>query len=206
MSFTRNNIPILLLALFSLVLPFWKGADGNYGAIWESASILSTIGYAVIIYTFGFFGGKFTNLHDRYKGVIAIIIAIIIYLSWPFVANIFNLFYEASETGVIYKRTSIMFQLVGISFLFLVIDIIMLKKSNTEKINYTINIRYSDFPVLVGLIVLCGYAYYLGDQTIETNKLNHFFEGAIAFQMIFSNIIWMYNDDEFWKSNTQTIS
>ena len=76
----------------------------------------------------------------------------------------------------------------------------MLKYANTDKINYATNLLYSDIPVTIGFGTLLVYSYYIGNDVIKDKNLEHFFEGAIAFQMISSNIIWMYNDDKFWKS------
>lgn len=135
-----------------------------------------------------------------------LLIFLIIVSCVPFVVGFINIWStflkEFYDSYLIIPRTNKMLLLIFISALFVAIDFIMLKKANTDKINYATNLYQSDFPVLIGFIVLGVYAFYLGDQAIESNKLNHFFEGAIAFQMIFSNIIWMYNDDEFWKSNT----
>ena len=98
-----------------------------------------------------------------------------------------------------FARTTKLILLIIVSVLFLIVDLIMLNKAPDSKINYATNLYVSDIPVLIGFVVLLLYAFYIGDAYIEENNLNHFFEGAIAFQVMFSNIIWMYNDDEFWK-------
>lgn len=208
MKLTMNNIVILAMTLFTLILPFWKGTNGNYGSVWEDASVFATVCYAVIIYTVGFFGGKFTNLNDSFKGLIGIIVLVIIVLSLPFILGFLKLWF--AEVGDLYSKVNLartykMLILVGIALLFFVVDLIMLKKADTDKINYATNLYQSDIPVLIGLIVLCLYAFHIGDQVIEDQNIDHFFEGAIAFQMIFSNIIWMYNDDGLWGGNSQAI-
>ena len=207
MKFTWDNLLIGALLLFVIIFPFWKGADGNYGQIWEDVSVVATLTYAIIIYMWGFFGGKFGNLSDPLKGIIGFIVILLIpILSISFIIGFVRIWFPSLDGfyGEYFAipRTVKMVLLILVSILFLIVDYIMLKKADTNKINYATNLYQGDFPVVAGFIVLGLYAFYLGDQAIETNKLNHFFEGAIAFQMIFSNIIWMYNDDEFWKSNT----
>ena len=49
-------------------------------------------------------------------------------------------------------------------------------------------------------IILLLYVFHIGVDEIQDEGLEHFYQGAIAFQLIFSNIIWMYNDNNFWKS------
>ena len=209
MKFTWDNILFLLLMLFIIIFPFWQGTESTYGKIWEDVSVVATIIYALLLYISGFFFKKFTGLKDWQKGLIGIFIFIITLFSLPFIygffevifPNITNFDYLNKLYGDInYSRSLKMLLLFLISLLFTIIDFIMLKKAVDSKINYATNLYVSDIPVTITFLILLLYALHIGDETIKREYLNHFYEGAIAFQMIFSNIIWMYNDDEFWKS------
>jgi hypothetical protein len=54
---------------------------------------------------------------------------------------------------------------------------------------------FSDIPVSVAFVVLSCYSLILGDIKLSTEHMDSFFAGAVAFQMIISNIIWTVNDD-----------
>ena len=204
MKLTWDNILSMLLLLFVIIFPFWQGSKENYGVIWEDVSIVATIFYAAIIYVAGFAYKRFSGLSDGKKGLVGFIILIVIpVFSLPFIFGFLRMFstdcLEIYNQYLSFARTTKLILLIIVSVLFLIVDLIMLNKAPDSKINYATNLYVSDIPVLIGFVVLLLYAFYIGDAYIEENNLNHFFEGAIAFQVMFSNIIWMYNDDEFWK-------
>lgn len=205
MKFTWDNILIILLMLFVVIFPFWKGTEGNYGQIWEDVSIVATLFYAFSIYLAGFIFKKFEGLDDWHKGLIGIIVLLIIPLiSISYILGFLSIFSTRmdnlyNEYFILYRYGKMIVLLI-VSLLFTLVDYIMLKKANNGKINFATNLYVSDIPVSIVFLVLLIHAIYVGNETIEKNNLNHFYEGAIAFQMIFSNIIWMYNDDKFWNS------
>lgn len=205
MKFTWDNKIIMLLILFVIIIPFWKGTSGNYGQIWENVSIVATIFYAFSLYLAGFYFKKFEGLTEKEKGLIGIIVLLLIPLiSLPYIVGFLKIFFvnmdKLYNDYFLLSRSSKMSILLIISILFAFVDYKMLKKANDNKINFATNLFYSDIPVSVAFATLLIYSLFIGNETIKKENLDHFFEGAIAFQMIFSNIIWMYNDDEFWKS------
>ena len=57
------------------------------------------------------------------------------------------------------------------------------------------SLRYSDGPMCIGFGLLFLYASWLGEARIQRDGMDSFFAGAIAFQMMLSNIIWMFADN-----------
>lgn len=205
MKLTWDNILIIILMLFVIIFPFWKGTEGNYGQIWEDVSIVATLFYAFLIYAAGFIFKQFEGLKDWHKGLIGFIVLFLIpVISISYIVGFLRIFYP--EMDEIYNeylnlyRYGKMIILLIVSLLFTLVDYIMLKNANDGKINYATNFYVSDIPVSIIFAILLVHSIYVGDEAIKTNALNHFYEGAIAFQMIFSNIIWMYNDDKFWST------
>ena len=113
--------------------------------------------------------------------------------AWDFIFNNF------SKTEYI-PRTLKMRNLFIMSILFTFIDYIMMKNAKNNKINYASNFWYSDFPITIIFGILFALSHKIGDDTIKENSLDLLFQGAIAFQLLLSNIIWIYNDDKFWKT------
>lgn len=78
--------------------------------------------------------------------------------------------------------------------------------------NFKSSVFSSDIPMLVTLIILTLYTvllencspnslnscagYYAGT---DSTTLEFFVYGAIAFQMLFTNAVWIFNDDKFFK-------
>jgi hypothetical protein len=152
---------------------------------------------------------RFQGLKDWQKGLIGLITLLVIPgVSISYILSFLKIF-SVNCAGIYngylnFERTTKMTILVIVAALFCVVDYIMAKNANNNKIYYTTIFRYSDIPVMLTFAVLLTYAIYIGNAEIKQRNLNHFFEGAIAFQMIFSNIIWLYNDDKIWHSLTDS--
>lgn len=196
------------IIFFALLLGVLYGFLGHNKGVfcfknWENVSITTTIIYAVVLYCYGLFGDKFDNLNKISRGAIITFLVIIFFITLPFslafVADLFSLNKLALilDVGRILK----MCLLTITALLFLIIDAIMIKSEKLEEIvKFNINFKYSELPVLGTFIVLLVYSCFLGDIKINEYGLGAFFAGAVAFQMISSNIIWMQNDDKLWES------
>jgi len=174
---------------------------------WENASVTTTIIYAVVLYGYGLFGDKFDNLKKLPRGFVITFLVIIFFITLPFslafVADLFNLDKWALILDV--GRIAKMWLLTITALLFLFVDALMMKSEKFEEIiKFNINLKYSELPVLGVFIVLLVYSYFLGNIKITEYKLDSFFAGAVAFQMISSNIIWMQTDDKLWESIKET--
>lgn len=131
------------------------------------------------------------------------LIIIIILITTPFTFSItrhFDTYFSAKIFEMFIAnipRTNKMLMLLISSILYCIIDILMIKWKN-DVINYHINLKYSDAPIAISLLILWLYSIYLGDTVIINDNLESFFSGAIAFQLIVSNIIWSFSDDKFF--------
>jgi len=201
-----DNIIILIVLILSVLYGFLgPNKDGYSFKNWENVSVTTTIIYAVVLYGFGLFGGKFDKLKRMPKAFVITFLVIIIFITIPFSSAFLGEFFKVSflnklalilDGGRIVK----MWLLTITASFFLVIDVIMMKSEGDDKIKFHINLKYSELPVFGAFIILLAYSYFLGDIKITKYGLDSFFAGAVAFQMISSNIVWMQNDDKLWES------
>lgn len=212
MKMTFDNVLVVTMIVIIVLYGFLNGDSSSICKNWEDISIVATLFYAITIYLYGFFNKKFSGLSENQKGFIGIIVFLIIPMIsltfiFGFLKNHFNWALKIYNDHLIVDRVWRMGILVIVAVLFCVVDYIMWKYANTDKINYATNFWYSDIPVTIAFVVLLGYAYYLtynptylATSNYSLANYEHFFEGAIAFQLILSNIVWMYNDDKLWLS------
>jgi len=209
MKFLKNNLDniISFLALaFGIAYSFY-GPNRCVKSFqnWENVSVTTTIIYAIILYGFALFGKEFDEVKKTPKGFIILILSLIVLITIPFsFAFIGECFKWETFTNIAtiidWKRIDKMWLLTVTAMLFLIIDLLVEHSDGDKKIKYHINRKFSETPVLISFGILLVYSYYIGNENIEKYRLEAFFAGTVAFQMISSNIIWMYNDDRFWKS------
>jgi hypothetical protein len=203
-KFRWDNIIIYLLLIIAIATGFF-GPENEVYLNWETAAIFVTLVYTFAIYIIGFFFNGFQSIDKHWKiGLVSTLLILIGLLTTPFTFSILRHF-DANFSGKIYTmfiegitRTTKMLYLFISILIFCLIDWLMIKWKNDE-INYHINLRYSDFPIAISFFVLWIYSIYLGNSNIEIKKLESFFSGAIALQILVSNLIWTYNDDLFFK-------
>lgn len=196
------------IVFFALLLGVLYGFLGHNKGVfcfknWENVSITTTIIYAVVLYSYGLFGSKFDNLGKTPRGFVTTFLVIIFFITLPFSLAFVGDLFNVNKLALILdgRRIIKMCLLTITTILFLIIDAIMMKSEKLEEIiKFHINFKYSELPVLGTFIVLLVYSCFLGDIKINEYKLDAFFAGAVAFQMISSNIIWMQNDDKLWES------
>jgi|GEM_PF-3876529 len=203
MELTKSNKLTIVLLLGTVLYAFIFGASGDICKVWEDAAVVATIFYGFTIYILGFYWKEFRDLKLPEIGTIVGFLLVILALTTPFIKSLLGNHFSIVENLEIDilnpHRTLKLLYLFIIAFLFSSIDWIMIKQ-NFDTINYDINFRYSDVPVTIIFFILMLYSFYSYQiMNIANNYLDHFFEGAIAFQMMLSNIIWMYNDEEFWE-------
>lgn len=193
-----NEVSIGLLLLF-VFLSTTRMCWCNWGMRreryknWETCALLFTFTYTIYLYV---------KNRKKFKNV----------MGWPAMflgvaplALMFTTIISASghlEVGgvrVEIHRPEIMVALVVTSLLFVVVDLILFRslkaKYPKDSNAFWLSFQYSDFPILVAFILLTIYAFALGEDEIKRDHMDAFFAGAIAFQMILSNIIWTVTDD-----------
>ena len=198
---------VLLLGILYGFLGHNKGASCFNN--WENVSVTLTVIYAIVIYG-KLLCSKKSYLKKLPRDLVITFLVVIIFITIPFSvalggdlfgSTLLSKWAESLDAGRIVK----MWLLTGTAFLFLIIDSLMMKSEKIEEIiKFNINLKYSEIPVFGVFIVLLAYSYFLGDTKITDYGLDSFFAGAVAFQMISSNIIWMQNDDKLWESIKQT--
>lgn len=209
MKLIKNNLDniISFLALaFGIYYSFLGPNNGaNSFQNWENVSVTTTIVYAIILYGFALFGKEFDEVKKIPKGFIILILSTIVIITIPFsFAFIGEYFKWETFTKIAniidWNRIDKMWLLAVTALLFFIVDIIVEHSDGDKKIKYHINRKFSETPVLISFGILLVYSYYIGNENIKTYGLESFFAGTVAFQMISSNIIWMFNDDKFWES------
>lgn len=197
---TIDNFISIILLLFVVIISFTKGNSANIGNIWEDIAVFTTIAYAAAIYIIGFFSKSFDGLSRPDIGWITLALIVIGFMTKDHIQDAWNYIFNDSPHIEYISRTIKMRNLLIMSALFTFIDFKMMKKAQNNKINYASNFWYSDFPVTIIFGILFALSIKIGDETIKKNSLDLLFQGAIAFQLLLSNIIWIYNDDKFWKT------
>ena len=174
----------------------WNGADIASISRWENSSVFLTTLYSIVVYTILIFGERNKKLTKWQKGIATTLTVVCIVISIPFCVHVFVEDYFA--IGRVVK----LWLLVSIAAAYSIIDVIMIR-AGEERIKYKANLKYSEAPALASFTVLAMFAHYIdvdflsgGDKVVW----EAFFSGAIAFQMIGSNIVWALNDNALFKN------
>ncbi len=185
---------------FETDILYWKN--------WEDACVFSTLAYTVLLYLSGMFGGKFKGVIDLNKGVdlgLYLKVYLKVYLKKVGAIGLLIIFIGILAISIGKEkmvfidiplgRIRIMLLYFLISLSYFGLNIILIKIDVPEKDEIVNSIKYCDGPTCITFFVLFIYAYWLGSQKINELKIDPFFSGAIAFQMILSNIIWGMMDN-----------
>lgn len=62
--------------------------------------------------------------------------------------------------------------------------------------NFRSTVFMSDLPTTITFLILAIYCFFINSFI----QMDYFFSGAVAFQMMASNAIWIFNDDKFFES------
>lgn len=207
--FTKWDNWLVLLFLFLTVyygifskLPFinfLKGDENEVWKNWENASVAFTILYTVILYSKGFFIKEktsrkttFEGLKIKHIGVIIlaflVIICIIIFQLSPRVRGIIS-------PILINDRSFFMALLFLMALFFSIIDYLIARGEYAISKMYSKCFWYSDLPVTLAFGTLFAYSLYIHNNA----TMAPFFAGAVAFQMILSNLLWSLLDDNLFE-------
>jgi hypothetical protein len=198
-SLTTLIIAICFSFVFSIRGPFRRA-----GFSWEIAGFFSTIAYSSYLYIVNGMmkGRKFmfesTYRRDRVALVFICLFALSVatFLSLQAHLHMVNISWF---DGVVsrYPTESKMLCLWIASMLFAWTVRILGKDPARDDVtsSFDLSFKYSDGPLCVIFFVLMVYAMILGEREIESGKMASFFAGAVAFQMLLSNVIWVFLDD-----------
>lgn len=202
----KNNRNILLFILAAILI-----AATNCFGIWEKpphkgwvlVSLIVTLAYSCYFFISGQKHGWFDELGGKFSAYIILIhiplllITCLIcneYLDW------FTYTPTTLDTLVLMAVFSFIFSLVNwlISERFKTVasneqEVCIKKKLSELSGNFYKGVFMSDFPSAVVFFILFLYALAMPKPMSE--QMEYFFSGAIAFQMLASNFIWVFNDD-----------
>lgn len=203
-KFCRANpisVPLLILSVgFSAA---WPRKPRWFN--WEIAGFFSTITYSVYIYLVeGLIRGKKFLIRSTYRRQkIGWVVLCNLALG---LATLLSLNGQTHWINIPEYRypTAIKMGCLWLSSVLFAVTVKMLGKgANNDKIarSFRQSFRYSDGPICVGFGVLLLYACLLGEYRIRSDGMESFFAGAIAFQMMISNIVWLFTDNALVETN-----
>ncbi len=171
---------------------------------WELSSFVFTLGYTVAFYAFGYRNKYFKKLGGEKSIAIAIAIFILLLIITYIANDYLNIFKQSPG------RPLTLFLMFLFVFVFSMINWALHKhfdsKSQSTKVtrrkerftdlsrDFRSAVFMSDLPLAIAFLVL--FVYYFINQA---PNMEYFFSGAIAFQMMYSNAIWIFNDDRIFE-------
>lgn len=186
----------VLYGAFSPLQPRWFN--------WEAAGFASTLVYSLYLYVYkGLIAGKLPfMLRSRYsqKRIGLIVVCLFVLIAAMLLSVNSHLHWiNFPSNWILYKypTASKMACLWIASLLFAITVKILGAEPRDDKIAeaFRHSFIYSERPISVIFALLFLYAWGLGEQRIKEEAMSSFFAGAIAFQMMLSNVIWMFMDD-----------
>ena len=161
----------------------------EYCKSWDQACVVATLIYTGLIFGAGLAGEKFKGVdNNQVIGICLLLFAIIL-------CSISTLREKLVFSDITLCRLSIMGLYIIISLSYFFINILMIKANVPEKDELINSVKYCEGPIAFIFVILFLYACSLGLKKIGDLKIDSFFSGAIAFQMILSNIIWGMMDN-----------
>ena len=152
---------------------------------WVLSSLVFTFGYTIAVYRYGYNIHLFTFSPNRDWTLILIFIFSLLFsvVNWAFhqhfrqKSDSIDITNSPNEENIEAKNAS--------------------KKKYSDLSNsFRSTVFMSDLPVTMGSLVLVIYSFSIS----YCIQMDYFFSGAIAFQMMASNGIWIFNDDIFFES------
>ena|ERR1051326_207988 len=193
--YVRRNWWVITFIFIPPVLWGILKGDSSPWQDWEEGSVVMTITYAIIVYV------KLFRDDEVDKKSILWVLPALFFISLAAVLSIFG-DGDISIKGHALRstRTWNMGLLFVGSFLFCVVDII-LSRSGCYRNSYINSLKFSDIPVTIAFLILLIYSWRIGRSSPELATLMEpFFGGAVAFQMMLSNVVWSFTDDAIFDS------
>jgi hypothetical protein len=189
------SVPSNRFVLLITVITILFGVLGTSWERWEVIAIAFTLLYTIWVYVDGFFLRKHLgNIKTENIGVIGLLLLGLLllgYVTW-------RVTIEVADVGAhLINRPTIMLCLFMSSLLFCILDGLLAVNGKDYSESYKRLLRYSDLPICVAFFIL--FLYSLKIEKLP--NMDAFFAGAIAFQMIVSNVIWTLTA-EFPEANT----
>lgn len=194
----RRNKLVFILLLFTVLngffgktineycsSTFWDFLNYWFSKIswknWENASVISTLIYAAFYYYKLFRNPEYEKVKRAHLGLVGLFL---------FIITVLSVVSTIQMNRVIYMAI-----ICAISGIYCYIDYKL--KTGDLELSYTTTLKYSDIPVSIAFLILLIYSAILNfTDPMELIKMEPFFGGAVAFQMILSNIIWSFTDDK----------
>jgi hypothetical protein len=204
-QFLKDN-PVSSFILFCSVLYslFWPNETRWFS--WELAGFISTVAYSFYIYIFeGMICGSRFMLQKKRKDKIGWVVLCIVSLSITALLSLNNHTHLINIPSALHLKeliegypTSSKMALLFISTLLFAKTVHMLGSSGSDKVarSFKSSFVYSDRPICIGFALLFAYSLIVGESYIAEKQMHSFFGGAIALQMMISNIVWVFNDDD----------
>lgn len=165
---------------------------------WEDASIFFTMIYTVWLYFDGFFiSAKFEGIGIKRTGLIVsaciALMAVVVLLIIDFIHRL------DLTTHLQFPRYFVMVLLLISAALFSSIDFLLGEENKDYSSGYNKIFYYSDLPITFVFAILFLYSLMMNGNAI----CDPFFSGAIAFQMMLSNLLWSFMDDKVFEYKTE---
>jgi hypothetical protein len=193
----RVSLSVLLGAVgYSIFCPWPMSWPGWFR--WEVAAFISTVLYSFYVYIFKgtLFSPQFMLSNNR-KHKIGLVVLCIIILSIAALLSVNGRLHWVNVPDFD-RPIEVKMGCLWISSILFVIAVTLLSKGGrNDRVakSFRQSLRYSDGPICVSFGLLFFYACWLGEPRIKHEGMESFFAGAIAFQMILSNIMWMFADN-----------
>jgi hypothetical protein len=189
---------VLLMLIGAVLWGLYRGSDKPWKD-WETASVRVTAVYALIIYLKLFL--------DKDIGRIKLFLAFPA-LSLIWLATMISTSGELEINGrrlLVGSRANIMMLLWLGSSIFCILDLLLASEKNSKyRDSFKQSLRFSDFPVMVAFLVLWYYAHKIQSKPSLAQMMEPFFGGAVAFQMMLSNVVWLLTDDPIFSHKKTT--
>jgi hypothetical protein len=193
--FLKKTWYIFCLILIAFLWGVFK-RDTKFWSNFEESSIILTLLYSIFIYI-RLLLDKTVNKQDVLIALPALLGALLlISLSvWAQVGGGLDLKSRNGFGITIESKRNITMGLltIGTGF-YLLVNFILTRNESTYKEVYIKSIQYSDVPVAITFLLLWASTFALNDISNEI-FFDSFYGGVIAFQMIYSNIVWSFIDD-----------
>lgn len=189
-GYLKKNFIIVLFLIFGVLWGVWRG-DPTPWNDWEEAAVGVTIGYAIFVYAKLLKENAISG--RRALLVVGALVCIILAFSLSYFGEI------AVKGHVVVRgtRPNILGWLFFGSLLFCYVD--WLLAGGRYRDSYKKALKYSDVPVTIAFLILWRYSCSIQDNTKLADMLEPFFAGAVAFQMMLSNVVWSFTDDPIFE-------
>lgn len=196
-----NILPLFLLStcIVLSVTKFFGYSKLSPWKNWEVGALGYTLIYTIILYIQGFRKKYFKDVVGDMGVLLGLSIAGLVFVFLLSGNEFFHIFTFSFD-----RRLSMVFLLIT-TILFVALDFILFRAlvhtHPTVSRAYFLSLKFSDIPILIAFSFLAIYAFILGEAEIDSEHMDSFFSGTIAFQMMLSNIIWTLTDDVFLEQS-----